>query len=179
MRYYRICPNCGEGRVARNVTDDSLYCKCSENSTINDELLVDKLKEQLNIAKNALTEIDSSRYGLQFRRDRNPDIARKALTEIEGDITSEVNQEFNNLQDENRRLRNTLKMNREVCDRYSNALVEIIDLSSSYPIINNIAQKVLLGLDIEGNCPVGAEGVYGLTKEEIEENSNELNRRVK
>ena len=173
MSYYRICPNCGEGRVARYVTDDSLYCKCSENSTITDELLVDKLKEQLNTAKKALTEIDSSRYGAQFRRDRNPDIAIQALEEIEYGSISEVNQEFHNLQDENRRLRNTLEMNRKVCDRYSGALVEIINLSSSYPMINDVALKVLLGLDIEGGCPVGAECVYGLTKEELEGLNND------
>ena len=46
-------------------------------------------------------------------------------------------------------------------------------------MINDVALKVLLGLDIEGGCPVGAECVYGLTKEEIEENGNELNRGVK
>ncbi|MCT0032980.1 hypothetical protein EFE21_09270 [Lactococcus lactis subsp. lactis] len=47
-----------------------------------DRLSVEKLQEQLNTAKKALTEIDRSRRGMQFRRDRNPDVARQALREI-------------------------------------------------------------------------------------------------
>ncbi|MCT3120490.1 hypothetical protein EFN98_08270, partial [Lactococcus lactis] len=43
---------------------------------------IEKLQEQLNTAKKALTEIDRSRRGMQFRRDRNPDVARQALREI-------------------------------------------------------------------------------------------------
>ena len=50
-----------------------------------DKLSVEKLQEQLNTAKKALTEIDSSRYGMQFRRDRNPNVARQALAAIGGD----------------------------------------------------------------------------------------------
>ena len=50
-----------------------------------DELSVEKLQEQLNTAKKALTEIDCSRYGMQFRRDRNPNVARQALVAIGGD----------------------------------------------------------------------------------------------
>ncbi|WP_270219936.1 hypothetical protein [Lactococcus lactis] len=45
-------------------------------------LRAEKLQEQLNTAKKALTEIDSSRYGAQFRRDRNPNVARQALAAI-------------------------------------------------------------------------------------------------
>ncbi|GAA5428017.1 hypothetical protein Llala01_00001 [Lactococcus lactis subsp. lactis] len=45
---------------------------------------IEKLQEQLNTAKKALTEIDRSRRGMQFRRDRNPDVARQALREIGG-----------------------------------------------------------------------------------------------
>lgn len=43
-----------------------------------------ELQEQLNTAKKALTEINRSRYGMQFRRDRNPNVARQALAEIGG-----------------------------------------------------------------------------------------------
>ncbi|WKF73035.1 hypothetical protein QYM42_11760 [Lactococcus lactis] len=43
------------------------------------------LQEQLNTAKKALTEIDCSRYGMQFRRDRNPNVARQALAAIGGE----------------------------------------------------------------------------------------------
>ena len=46
---------------------------------------IEKLQEQLNTAKKALTEIDRSRYGMQFRRDRNPNVARQALAAIGGD----------------------------------------------------------------------------------------------
>ena len=49
------------------------------------ELKNQKLQEQLNTAKKALTEIDRSRYGMQFRRDRNPNVARQALAAIGGD----------------------------------------------------------------------------------------------
>ena len=49
------------------------------------KLSVEKLQEQLNTAKKALTEIDRSRYGMQFRRDRNPNVARQALAAIGGD----------------------------------------------------------------------------------------------
>ncbi|KAF6605133.1 MULTISPECIES: hypothetical protein [unclassified Lactococcus] len=48
-------------------------------------LRAEKLQEQLNTAKKALTEIDRSRYGMQFRRNRNPNIARHALAAIGGD----------------------------------------------------------------------------------------------
>lgn len=44
-----------------------------------------ELQEQLNTAKKALTEIDRSRYGMQFRRDRNPNVASQALAAIGGD----------------------------------------------------------------------------------------------
>lgn len=78
---------------------------------------------------------------------------------------SKLKQELRNLRDENRRLRNTLEMDRKVCDRYHSALVEIFILSPSSPMINDIARKVLLGLDIEGGCPVGANGILKNTKE--------------
>ncbi|MGF2203914.1 hypothetical protein [Lactococcus lactis] len=54
----------------------------SMQSFIDDKM---ELQEQLNTAKKALTEIDCSRYGMQFRRDRNPNIARQALAAIGGD----------------------------------------------------------------------------------------------
>lgn len=83
---------------------------------------------------------------------------------------SKLKQELRNLRDENRRLRNTLEMDRKVCDRYHSALVEIVNLPSSSPMINDIALKVLLGLDIEGGCPAGPEGVNGIFK-----NTKEIN----
>ncbi|MBK5077065.1 hypothetical protein IL308_09875 [Lactococcus lactis] len=57
MSYYRICPNCGKGAVARYATDDSLCGECSDNSSDNDKLSVEKLQEQLNSKVKALTEI--------------------------------------------------------------------------------------------------------------------------
>ena len=61
------------------------FIVCDECSSDTDELSAEKLQEQLNTAKKALTEIDRSRYGMQFRRDRNPDVARQALAAIGGD----------------------------------------------------------------------------------------------
>ena len=86
---------------------------------------------------------------------------------------SKLKQELRNLRDENRRLRNTLEMDRKDCDRYRSALVEIINLSSLSPMINDIARKVLAGLDIRGGCPAGPIGVNGLTKEKIEGSGDE------
>ena len=57
----------------------------SDISDSTDKLSVERLQEQLNTAKKALTEIDRSRYGMQFRRDRNPDVAIQALAAIGGD----------------------------------------------------------------------------------------------
>ncbi len=61
------------------------FIVCDECSSDTDEKTVEKLQEQLNTAKKALTEIDRSRYGMQFRRDRNPNVARQALAAIGGD----------------------------------------------------------------------------------------------
>ena len=60
------------------------FIVCDECSSDTDKLSVERLQEQLNTAKKALTEIDRSRRGMQFRRDRNPDVARQALREIGG-----------------------------------------------------------------------------------------------
>ena len=57
MSYYRICPNCGKGTIGRYATDNNLCGECSDNSSTTDELSVEKLQEQLNTAKKALTEI--------------------------------------------------------------------------------------------------------------------------
>ena len=91
---------------------------------------------------------------------------------LEG-MMSKLKHELRILRDENRKLRNTLEMNRKDCDRYRSALVEIINLSSLSPTINDIARKVLFGLDIEGVCPAGPIGVNGLTKEELEGGDDE------
>lgn len=45
---------------------------------------VDKQREQLATAVEALKEVERSKYGMQFRRDRNPAIAKQALAEIGG-----------------------------------------------------------------------------------------------
>lgn len=86
---------------------------------------------------------------------------------------SKVEHEVGILRAENFKLRNTIEMNRKDCDRYRSALVEIINLSSLSPTINDIARKVLSGLDIEGGCPAGPIGVNGLTKEELEGSGDE------
>lgn len=75
---------------------------------------------------------------------------------------SKLKQELRTLRDENQNLRNTLEMDRKDCDRYHNALVEIIKLSPS-PTINDIARKAILNTGTIG-CPVGPEGVNGIFK---------------
>ncbi|XOW22165.1 hypothetical protein QK908_04785 [Lactococcus cremoris] len=52
-----ICQNCGKGTIGRYATDNSLCGECSDNSSTTDKLSVEKLQEQLNTAKKALTEI--------------------------------------------------------------------------------------------------------------------------
>lgn len=46
---------------------------------------VNKQREQLATAVEALKEVRRSKYGMQFRRDRNPAIAKQALAEIGGE----------------------------------------------------------------------------------------------
>ena len=107
MSYFMSCQKCGKETIGRYATEDSLCSECISdidklsveklqeirveelkdfNSKIlQAELKNQKLQEQLNTAKKALTEIDRSRYGMQFRRDRNPDVAIQALAAIGGD----------------------------------------------------------------------------------------------
>ncbi|AAB18696.1 hypothetical protein EFO35_00375 [Lactococcus cremoris] len=82
MSYFMSCQKCGKETIGRYATEDSLCGECISDI---DKLSVEKLQEQLNTAKKALTEIDRSRYGMQFRRDRNPNVARQALAAIGGD----------------------------------------------------------------------------------------------
>ena len=76
---------------------------------------------------------------------------------------SKQKQELRNLRDENRRLRNTLEMDRKVCDRYNRSLVEIFILSPLSPMINDIARNAILNSGTTG-CPAGPEGVDGIFK---------------
>ncbi len=86
---------------------------------------------------------------------------------------SELKHELSILRDENRKLRTSLEMSQKDEERYRSALVEIMRLSSSTPMIIDIARKVLSGLDIEGGCPAGLIGVNGLTKEDYEGSGDE------
>lgn len=86
---------------------------------------------------------------------------------------SKLKHELRILRDENNRLRNEVKRMREDYALYHSSLVEIVNLSSLSPMINDIARKVLAGLDIEGGCPVGPIGLNGLTKEELEGSGDE------
>ncbi|WP_285005076.1 hypothetical protein [Lactococcus formosensis] len=62
-----------------------------ETVTINKEVYdllinkVNKQREQLATAVEALKEVERSKYGMQFRRDRNPARAKQALAEIGGE----------------------------------------------------------------------------------------------
>lgn len=82
MSYYMICPNCGKGTIGRYATDDSLCGECSDNSSTTDELSVEKLQEQLNTAKKALTNIKlrTERDELEtYYVERNHDIRKDAI----------------------------------------------------------------------------------------------------
>ncbi|WP_416274430.1 hypothetical protein [Lactococcus lactis] len=87
MSYYMICPKCGKGTIARYATDDSLCGECSDNSSTTDKLSVEKLQEQLNTAKKALTEIASTRQWrggtlVGFEATEDAQIAINALAAI-------------------------------------------------------------------------------------------------
>ena len=68
MSYYMICPKCGKGTIGRYATDNSLCGECSDNSSteavytesqvkkLTGENKVEKLQEQLNIAKKYIEE---------------------------------------------------------------------------------------------------------------------------
>nr|WP_270329640.1 hypothetical protein [Lactococcus lactis] len=82
-----ICPKCGKGTIARYATDDSLCGECSDNSSTTDKLSVEKLQEQLNTAKKALTEIASTRQWrggtlVGFEATEDAQIAINALAAI-------------------------------------------------------------------------------------------------
>ena len=86
---------------------------------------------------------------------------------------SKLKHELRILRDENQKLRNEVEAIRKDYAIYHSALVEIVNLSSLSPMINDIARKVLAGLDIEGGCPAGPIGVSGLIKEEFEGSGDE------
>lgn len=85
---------------------------------------------------------------------------------------SKLKNELRTLRDENQKLRNDVERTRKDYAMYQNALVEIVNLSSLSPMINDIARKVLDGPETRG-CPAGPIGVNGLTKEEIEGSGDE------
>lgn len=82
-------------------------------------------------------------------------------------MMNKLKHELSIVLDENQKLRNTLEMSRKDCDRYRSALVEIINLSSLSPMINDIARKVLADPDARWR-PAGPIGVSGLINEEVE-----------
>ena len=100
MSYYMICPNCGKGTMGRYATDNNLCGECSDNSSTTDKLSVEKLQEQLNTAKKALTEeIESiekyldkygmSSYGANTRQAYLEGL-KKALAAIEKGENNEI-----------------------------------------------------------------------------------------
>ncbi|WP_418887584.1 hypothetical protein [Lactococcus lactis] len=79
MSYYMICPKCGKGTIGRYATDNSLCGECSDNSSTTDELSVEKLQEQLNTAKKALTEISKTKDFYRSGRDHWEEFSQDAL----------------------------------------------------------------------------------------------------
>ena len=96
MSYYMICPNCGKGTIGRYATDNSLCDECSDNSSTTDKLSVEKLQEQLNTAKKALTEISKTKDFYRSGRDHWEEFsqdalkAQKALAAIEKGENNEI-----------------------------------------------------------------------------------------
>ncbi|MEI3654560.1 hypothetical protein Tempeh5N_09040 [Lactococcus lactis subsp. lactis] len=74
-----ICPKCGKGTIGRYATDNSLCGECSDNSSTTDELSVEKLQEQLNTAKKALTEISKTKDFYRSGRDHWEEFSQDAL----------------------------------------------------------------------------------------------------
>ncbi|MGV9033286.1 hypothetical protein ACN9S7_08600 [Lactococcus lactis] len=87
-------------------------------------------------------------------------------------MMSDLEKELRILQYEKQVLCNMFEMSQKQNDIYRSALVEIINLSSLSPMINDIARKVLDGPETRG-CPAGPIGVNGLTKEELEGSGDE------
>ncbi len=85
---------------------------------------------------------------------------------------SKLKQELRNLRDENQKLRNDVERTRKDYTMCKTALVEIINLSSLSPTINDIARKAVLSTGTTG-CPAGPIGVSGLIKEELEGSGDE------
>ena len=85
---------------------------------------------------------------------------------------SKLKHELRILRDENQKLRNEVKRMREDYALYHSSLVEIVNLSSLSPMINDIARKALASTGTTG-CPVGPIGVNGLTKEELQGSDDE------
>ncbi|MCT1179090.1 hypothetical protein, partial [Lactococcus lactis] len=59
---------------------------------------------------------------------------------------SKLKHELHILRDENQKLRDTLEISRRQEDIYISTLVEIMNLSSLSPMINDVARKTLFGL---------------------------------
>ena len=76
---------------------------------------------------------------------------------------SKLKHELRILRDENQKLRNEVEAIRKDYAIYHSALVEIVNLSSLSPMINDIARKALESTGTTG-CPAGPIGVDGLTK---------------
>ena len=87
-------------------------------------------------------------------------------------MMSKLKHELRILRDENQKLRNEVERIRKDYAIFHSALVEIVNLSSLSPMINDIARKALASTGTTG-CPAGPIGVNGLTKEELEGSDDE------
>ena len=85
---------------------------------------------------------------------------------------SKLKHELRILRDENQKLRNEVERIRKDYAIFHSALVEIVNLSSLSPMINDIAREALASTGTTG-CPAGPIGVSGLIKEEFEGSGDE------
>ncbi|AAK19852.1 unknown [Lactococcus phage Tuc2009] len=81
MSYFMSCQKCGKETIGRYATEDSLCGECISDI---DKLSVEKLQEQLDTAKKALTEIAGG-HTVEDAIFNHQLIASKALAAIGGD----------------------------------------------------------------------------------------------
>lgn len=82
---------------------------------------------------------------------------------------SNLKNELRTLRDENQKLRNDVERTRKDYTMCKTALVEIINLSSLSPTINDIAREAILNTGTRG-CPAGLEGINSIFKNTKENN---------
>ena len=82
MSYFMSCQKCGKETIGRYATEDSLCGECISDI---DKLSAEKLQEQLNTAKKALTESEKM-YQKQMDRFLNSEMNESARSHCESQL---------------------------------------------------------------------------------------------